>query len=145
MTEERLSMYRSNNEEIKEIKRKLRDLGKGDDLTDNSVIMDYRKGYPQPQAVVGKNMSLYWKRRNRYTNLLEKLEVEQDEIEEFIVTIEDGITRRIFQLRFLDGKSMERTGMEVHMDKSSVSRKIKKYLETCNKCNKNLFIIKNKQ
>ena len=43
MTKERLEMYRSNRDEIKELKYKLDHLGEGDSLIGNDVIFDYRK------------------------------------------------------------------------------------------------------
>ena len=47
MTRERLEAYRSNRDEIKELKYKLEHLGEGDSLIGNDVIFDYRKGYPR--------------------------------------------------------------------------------------------------
>ena len=108
MTRERLEAYRSNKEEIKELKYKLDHLGEGDSLIGNDVIFDYRKGYPRAQAVVGYDYELEWKRRERYEKQIAKLKVEQDSIEEWVFGIRDSRTRRIFQLRYLDGCTVER-------------------------------------
>ena len=61
MTRERLKAYRSNRDEIKELKYKLDHLGEGDSLIGNDVIFDYRKGYPMPQAVVGYELRAWSK------------------------------------------------------------------------------------
>ena len=103
MTRERLKAYRSNRDEIKELKYKLDHLGEGDSLIGNDVIFDYRKGYPMPQAVVGYDYELGAKRRKRYKTQIAKLEAEQDGIEEWIFGIRDSRTRRIFQMYFLEG------------------------------------------
>ena len=103
MTKERLEMYRSNRDEIKELKYKLDHLGEGDSLIGNDVIFDYRKGYPMPQAVVGYDYELGAKRRKRYKTQIVKLEAEQDCIEEWVFGIRDSRTRRIFQMYFLEG------------------------------------------
>ena len=53
MDKKKLEDYRSKKAEIKELQYKLSHLGAGDSLIGNDVIMDYRKGYPIPQSVVG--------------------------------------------------------------------------------------------
>lgn len=45
MTRERLEAYRSNRDEIKELKYKLDHLGEGDSLIGNDVIFDLQTGY----------------------------------------------------------------------------------------------------
>ena len=65
MTRERLEAYRSNREEIKELKYKLDHMGEGDSLIGNDVIFDYKKGYPRAQAIVGYDYELGAKRRKR--------------------------------------------------------------------------------
>ncbi|MFR1579665.1 MAG: hypothetical protein ACLUT4_11080 [Lachnospiraceae bacterium] len=130
MTRERLEAYRSNRDEIKELKYKLDHLGEGDSLIGNDVIFDYRKGYPMPQAVVGYDYELGAKRRKRYKTQIAKLEAEQDCIEEWVFGIRDSRTRRIFQLRYLDGCTVEKVAQKIHLDKSNVSRKIDNFLKS---------------
>lgn len=124
MTRERLEAYRNNREEIKELKYKLDHLGEGDSLIGNDVIFDYRKGYPRAQAVVGYDYELGAKRRKRYKTQIEKLETEQDSIEEWIFGIRDSRTRRIFQMYFLEGLTQEKIAKKMHTDQSRISRKI---------------------
>lgn len=129
MTRERLEAYRSNREEIKELKYKLDHMGEGDSLVGNDVIFDYKKGYPRAQAIVGYDYELGAKRRKRYKTQLAKLEAEQDGIEEWIFGIRDSRTRRIFQMYFLEGLTQENVGRKMNMDRSVVSRKIEGFLK----------------
>ena len=130
MTRERLEQYQSNKAEIKELRYKLQHLGDGDSLIGNDVILSYTKGYPQPQAVVGYDYELERKRRTRYENQIAKLEAEQDNIEEWVFGIRDSQIRRLFQLRYLEGSTVEKVARKVHLDKSNVSRKIKNFLKS---------------
>lgn len=130
MTRERLEAYKSNAEEIKELRRKLAHLGEGDSLIGNDVIFNYQTGFPMPQAVVGYDYELEWKRRTRYQNQIAKLEAEQDNIEEWVFGIRDSQIRRLFQLRYLEGSTVEKVARKVHLDKSNVSRKIENFLKS---------------
>lgn len=136
MTRERLEAYRSNRDEIKELKYKLDHLGEGDSLIGNDVIFDYRKGYPMPQAVVGYDYELEWKRRERYENQIAKLKVEQDRIEEWVFGIRDSRTRRIFQMYFLEGLTQEKVARKMNIERSGVSKKIDAFLKVSHKSQK---------
>lgn len=129
MTRERLEAYKSNAEEIKELRHKLAHLGEGDSLIGNDVIFNYQTGFPMPQAVVGYDYELEWKRRTRYQNQIAKLEAEQDNIEEWVFGIRDSRVRRIFQLCYLEGLTQEKAGRKLHMDQSRISRKIDQFLK----------------
>lgn len=129
MTRERLEAYKSNAEEIKELRHKLAYLGEGDSLIGNDVIFNYQTGFPMPQAVVGYDYELEWKRRTRYQNQIAKLEAEQDNIEEWVFGIRDSRVRRIFQLCYLEGLTQEKAGRKLHMDQSRISRKIDQFLK----------------
>lgn len=136
MTRERLEAYRSNRDEIKELKYKLDHLGEGDSLIGNDVIFDYKKGYPMPQAVVGYDYELEWKRRERYENQIAKLELEQDQIEEWVFTIRDSQARRIFQMYFLEGMTQEKVARKMNIERSGVSKKIDAFLKVSHKSQK---------
>lgn len=110
MTRERLESYRSNVQEIGELACKLKL------LEDNS-----------------KNDELQIRRRFRYAELHTRLQRENDEIEEWVLSIPDGLTRRIFSLYYLEGMSQDRVAKQLHMDRSGVSRKIKGYLNKSHK------------
>ena len=126
MTKEKLKAYRSAKEEIRELESRLKErwITDSEDFTGSSVINDYRSGYPVPQAVVGTDWGKYDRARKRYSNRLDKLEKECEEIEKFIEGIEDSLTRRIFRMYYIDGKTQKEIAQLVSMDRSMVSRKL---------------------
>jgi len=129
MTKERLEKYRSKKAELPELRRKLADLGKGDSLIDNDVIMDYRKGYPRPQSVVGYDYEREVKLRETWEKKIERLEKECLEVELWIEEISDSLTRRIFRMKYVDGMTQRQISRKVKLDQSNVSRKIDQFLK----------------
>ena len=129
MTKKCLEDYKSNKEEIEELKYKLQHLYEGDAMIGNDTIFDYRGGYPVPQAVVGVDWGKLDRTKLRYENRIKQLEKERDEVEEFIENIPSGITRRIFRMYYIDGISQKDIAATVHMEKSNVSKKIASYLK----------------
>lgn len=129
MTKERLEAYKSNKEEIRELRYKLEHLGEGDSLIGNDVIKDYRTGYPRPQSVVGYDYEKEDRLRTAYQARIQKLEAECAAVELWIEAIPDSLTRRIFRMYFMDGMPLQKIGQKVHLDKSTVSRKINNYLK----------------
>lgn len=135
MARERLEAYRSNNDEIKELQGKLQKMGTEEGkekLVESDTIIDYRKGYPRPQTVTGYNYSKEQRLRQRYSSRIEKLQKEQEEIEQWIFEIEDSKIQRIFRLRYLEGMRQEKIAQKVHMAQSGVSRRIDEYLKNNN-------------
>lgn len=118
------------------MKQRLAGLAYDEGLVGNSVIMDYRKGYPQPQSVVGFDYDLYEKRRARWTKRLEQLQKEVDEVEEWIEAIPDGTTRRCFRMVYIDGLTQQQVAKKVHLDRSRISRKMDDYLKNAHKAQK---------
>ena len=58
-----LDSYRKLLREINLLEKELEDMLQGDHGIGSSVVMDYRKGYPQPQGVTGFDGELYDRRR----------------------------------------------------------------------------------
>lgn len=127
--EQMLREYRSNKDEIVELQQKLRELPGSESLIDNSVILDYRKGYPQPQPIVGYDHGLEERRRERWTKRIELLQAEVDEVERWIEAIPDGTDRRIFRMAFMDRVSQAKIGKKLHLSQTAVSYRMRKYLE----------------
>ena len=136
MTKERLEKYRSKKAEIPELKKKLADLGKGDSLIDNDVIMDYRKGYPRPQSVVGYDYERELKLRGVWQRKLERLEKECLEVELWIEEIQDSMTRRIFRMHYVDGMTQEKIARNLNVDRSNISKKISQFLKVAHNSHK---------
>lgn len=127
MTKESLEAYRSKKEEIKELQCKLLNINKKSVTHD--TILDYRKGYPIPQAIVGIDPCRVERTENRYKQKIEILSRECEEVEDFIESINDSLTRRIFRLYFLDGLSQYQVSTQVHISQSKVSEKISLFLK----------------
>ena len=136
MTKERLEAYKSNKEEIRELRYKLDHLGEGDSLIGNDVIKDYRTGYPRPQSVVGYDYDKEDRLRTAYQARIQKLEAECAAVELWIEEIPDSLTRRIFRMYYIDGLSQKAVAQKVHLDRSRVSRKIDEYLKNAHKAQK---------
>lgn len=129
MEREQLERYLSQKEEIRELRYKLEHLGEGDSLIGNSTIFDYSTGYPRPQAVVGYDYNKERRLRERYETRLEKLQVDCEETEQWIEAIPDSQTRRIFRMYYLEDETQQKIGKKLHLDQSSVSRKIENFLK----------------
>ncbi len=129
MTRKELEEYRSNKEEIKELQYKLFHLGEGDSMMGNDTILDYRSGYPMPQSVVGVDWDKVDRLEKRYEDKIKALEKACERTEDFIESIPDGITRRICRMHYIDGLPQKSIAKELHMEKSSVSKRISKYLQ----------------
>ena len=129
MTKERLIEYRSNKAEIQELKYKLAHLGEGDSLIGNDVILDYTKGYPRPQSVVGRDDKRQQALQERWTKRIVKLETECMAVESWIEAIPDSVARRIFRMYYEDGLTQRQIARKLHMDQSNISKKISKFLK----------------
>ena len=126
MTKEQLDSYGSKKAEIKELEAKLRELPGSESLIGNSVVMDYRKGYPQPQSVVGYDYDLERRRREHWEKRLDGLRAEVAEVEGWIEGIPDSLTRRIFRMYYCDDMKQNKIAKRVHMSQQAVSSKLSK-------------------
>ncbi len=129
ITKELLQGYRSKKDEIQELDYILKNRWRDEGLIGNDVIFDYSKGYPMPQSVVGFDQAKYKRLQDRDQRRKEQLEQECEEIETFVENIDESLTRRIFRMYFLDGKKQKEVAKAVHMDRSSISKKIDDYLQ----------------
>ena len=129
MTKEMLQSYRSKKDEIAELDWVLRHRWQDEGMIGNNVVFDYRKGYPRPQSVVGFDYDRYDRLQDRDNAKKALLEQECAEIEEFVESIPDSLTRRIFRMSFIDGKKQKYVAKAIHLDQSRVSRRIDDYLK----------------
>ena len=135
MTKEQLDAYQSKKAEIQELEDKLRELPGNESLIGNSVILDYRRGYPQPQSVVGYDHDLEWRWRENWERRIEILRTEVAEVEDWIEAIPDSLTRRIFRMYYCEGLKQGKVAKKVHLSQAAVSKKISD-LDKWNKNNK---------
>ncbi len=129
MTLESLKAYRSKKEEIVELAYRLEHLGEEDSLVGNSIVFDYRTGYPRPQTVIGTDREKFYCLNSQWRQRKEQLEDECRQVEDFIERIPDSVTRRIFRMYYIDNMTQRQIAKKVNMDKSTVARKIEKFLK----------------
>ncbi len=127
MIKEQLESYKSMKAEIKEMQERIK-FPDDNAMIGSSVINDYRSGYPVPQAVVGFDWDGMRRMEKRYKKKIIELERKCAEVEDFIENISDSMTRRIFRMYYLEGASQQEIGHALHLERSSVSRKINTFL-----------------
>lgn len=130
ITKKLLNNYQKYKREIPFLKAELDEMQTSDAGIGNSTIFDYRSGYPKPQSVVGFDWALYERRKG----ILERRKAQVTAAEQWIGNIQDGQTRCVFRMRYIDGMSWvkiaEKTGYGGRED--YVRRHIRdKYLEKC--------------
>lgn len=128
MDYKQLRDYLSEKHEIAELDLRLnKPLGQPEYYS-HSVILDYRKGYPQPRTISGYDTETERQARTRWRRRLEKLKQRTREVEEYIDEISDSRTRRIFTMYFLDGLKEAAIGKSLHVDQALISRTIRDYI-----------------
>ncbi len=129
MTKKFLADYRSKKAEIEELQNYLLNTnGNSAFISKPDTILDYRSGYPVPQAVSGIEWKKVERIEKRYQDRIEELEKECEEVERFIENITDSLTRRIFRMYFIEGIKLKEISKVVHIERSVIGKKIKKYL-----------------
>lgn len=127
MTRKRLETYRSEKQEIVELRNKLHNISM-EAYIGNDVILDYRKGFPVPRSVVGTDIKGYCARKEHLESEIARLEGHCREVEQWIEDIPDSLTRRMFRMYFEEGKKQREIAKILHIDQSNVSKKIDGYL-----------------
>lgn len=130
VTKKMLEDYRKNVREIPFLEEELAELEMTDKGMGNSVILDYREGFPRPQSVVGFDKDRY-KRRKRS---LELKKAKVAAVKEWIENIEDGQTRCIFKMFYMEEmtwlKIAQKTGYVNNPDYPRLHIR-DKYLKKC--------------
>lgn len=110
ITKKLLKNYQKYKKELPFLKAELENMLTSDAGIVNSTILDYRDGYPKPQSVVGFDWNLYEYRKK----VLELTELQVQTVEQWVRNIEDGQTRCVFYMRYIEGMSWvkiaEKTG-----------------------------------
>lgn len=104
MTKKLLDDYRRMKREIPVLELELQNMMQGDNGFGSSTILDYRTGKAQPQSVVGFDWPLYEHREKILDGKKEKIK----EVERWIEQIEDGQTRCVFKMFYIDGMTWEK-------------------------------------
>lgn len=83
-------------------------------------------GFPYPEY--SRKKTLLYSRKATLTSLeMELLEL-TNQVEEYIANIDDSKMRRILTMRFIDNLSFEQIGKIMGYDRTSISKKIDKFL-----------------
>lgn len=98
MTKKLLDDYKKIKKEIPILEYELREMQTTDAGIGNDTIFDYRDGYPKPQSVVGFDWPLYERRKK----VLDYIKDKAKAVEQWIDSIEDGQTRCIFKMRYIE-------------------------------------------
>lgn len=123
MTEKELSRYFWLKKEVKHLENQLEEFGDGVSAT----------SFEEKIGSSGISISIQEKRQLIIEKLinarLSALE-EYIKIETYINKVEDTTIRTIMIMRFQELKSWEQIGDELHMDRTTVSKKIRKFLNS---------------
>lgn len=128
MDYKQLKDYLAEKHEIQELTKRLKKPFGQPEYYAHSTILDYRKGYPQPRTISGYDTESEQQARARWQKRKAKLEHRTQEVEDFVDSIADSRTRRIFTMYFLDGLKEAAIGKAIHIDQSLVSRIIRDHL-----------------
>lgn len=108
ITRKLLDGHKRRKREIPLLELELSEMKKGDNGVGNSTVFDYRDGYPRPQSVVGFDWPLYEHRKKA----LERKKEQVMAVEKWINAIEDGQTRCVFKMFYIDGMTWERIAIK---------------------------------
>ena len=92
----------------------LAEMLEGDNGFGNSTIFDYRTGEARPQSVVGFDWEKYERRENTLMNKKAKARA----VEKWINDIEDGQTRCVFRMYYIDGMTWNKIALKTGYSKS---------------------------
>ncbi len=104
MTREKLDRYRKLLKEIPVLENELAELWLTEKGMGNSVILNGKNGSKKPESVVGFDYDRYDRRKEA----LQRKKEEARAIREWIEAIEDGQTRCVFRMFYVDGMTWER-------------------------------------
>ena len=98
MTKKELEQYRSIVAEIDEIRDRL------NSYTVHGTVTGSDTEFPYVQHSISVGGVVETERNKRDMVLIRKLELQKQDIEDYIEAIPDSVTRRIFRYRYIDGK-----------------------------------------
>lgn len=135
LDKEELGKYRALKREVEQLEDRINKLcAKSDDIP---VVKGKVKAsspvFPYTEHRVSVQMSIpeAADRISRLMRIYEQRKAEAEEailkIEQYISSIADSEIRQIFQMRFIDGMKQEAIAAEMHLDRSSISKIIKKH------------------
>lgn len=85
------------------------------------------EGFPYPEY--SRKKTLLYARKATLASLEMELLETLNQVEEFIASVNNSEMRRILTMRFIDNKNFEQIGKILGYDRTSISKKIDKFLE----------------
>lgn len=141
ITREYLAQYIYLESQIKAMDRKLRYYEKHPLMASHGVVKGSMGGFPYAQChfvVSAPEMKSDEERKNKISQLLINLagnkQLYEDmklDIECFVESISDLEMKTIMQLKFVDNLPLDKIGDKLGYDKSSISKKIDRFLKSC--------------
>ena len=140
ISKEILIQYSDLQEEVKEVRERIerteRQIGKIeedgkviDTVSGGSGGIQHFKieGFPYPEY--SRKKTLLYARKATLASLEMELLETLNQVEEFIASVDDSKMRRILTMRFIENKNFEQIGKALGYDRTSISKKIDKFLE----------------
>ena len=104
MEKAKLERYPRTIRNIKILEKEIHDMETTDAGMGSDTVLDYRSGVGVPTKVAGCEWEKYEERKAQ----LERYRQEEAEVREFVESIQDPLTRQVFQLRVYQGLSWPR-------------------------------------
>ena len=140
ISKEILIQYSDLQEEVKEVREriarterqiaKIEEDGKVIDTVSGGCggIQHFKiEGFPYPEY--SRKKTLLYARKATLASLEMELLETLNQVEEFIASVNNSEMRRILSMRFIDNKNFEQIGRILGYDRTSISKKIDKFLE----------------
>jgi DNA-directed RNA polymerase specialized sigma24 family protein len=139
LTEAELSQYKAIKDEIDDLSFRIKQLQEQKLQIHTTKVKGSISDFPYIEAhfnVTGPDYDEQNRRQIRINELIRKREVKRTELIEkesdlhdFIYSIQESEIRQIFTLRFIEDLGYEEIGRKLHMDRTTVAKKIRKYLD----------------
>ena len=127
MDKAKLKRYPRTIRNIKILEAEIRDMETTDAGMGSDTVLDYRSGVGVPTKITGFEWDKYEERKDQ----LERYRQEEAEVREFVESIQDPLTRQVFQLRVYNGLSWPRIARLIGEHNEGYPRKqiYEKYLK----------------
>lgn len=109
ITKKLLKDYARYQREIPLLEQELHKMNTSEAGLGSSTILNYNKGYPIPQTIVGFDQILYDRRRKILMNKKDKVAA----VEQWIEAIENIQTRTVFRMRYMQQRSWTQIAKEI--------------------------------
>ena len=111
ITRKLLDNYRKIKREIPILEDELMQMEYTDAGIGNDTIFDYRKGYPQPQSIIGFDRERYQRR----CYVLQDKKKKAKAVERWLDAIEDGQTRYVLKMYYQQGMTWLKIAAKIGM------------------------------